>query len=390
MPASSVSGQGFARDSAGGKAGLLETAFALLFAACSAAGSGELEASWMVEPALDAVEPLPPLGQLLAENQKRVDQIIEQAHRASSSADAPAALGTGFASAGSLDGSVELGARVLLSDGDAELWIREPRAEVAAPLGKAKVLGEALALEGYGEPAVYARVTREGWLFQRPDLELNVIVISDAAPAFVFDDFVTAAATIAGASRRDCLDAGFMTVMRRSTYDGLPAAGRAVLRAKTVVYAPGACQRGYAACAQFPVQDSVVVARADGTTQLERRFVSGPRIGVDSDQIQASSSASRATFVHELMHSLGVAHPKQELASSGRNALKHVVPGTLAGSCASAPCEPGTNYPSIMHQSVDEGRTEWLASDDIDVLATLYASEDGCTYSSSPRLVEAR
>jgi hypothetical protein len=94
--------------------------------------------------------------------------------------------------------------------------------------------------------------------------------------------------------------------------------------------------------------------------------------------------------VHELLHTLGLSHPKAEALGSGQNVTKLVVPGTLAGSCAAAPCAPGTNYPSIMHQAVDLGRTNSLQPDDLDVIATLYTSTGGCSYRNAARPVVAQ
>jgi hypothetical protein len=237
-------------------------------------------------------------------------------------------------------------------------------------------------------PVVYAQLSGGIWLFNRPDLERNVLLIPDAAPAFVIEDFVTAVAAIADASSADCLEPGFMIVMRQATYEGMSHSSRSTLRTKSVAYEPGACPAAHSACAQFPLHQMIwIVPAAGGDPVLRQRFVTGRRIGIDSSKITGSTSASRATFVHELLHTLGIAHPKAESLGLGQNVSKLVVPGTLAGSCVAGPCAAGTNYPSIMHQATDLGRTNSLQPDDIDVIATLYTSAGGCAYRTSPRMI---
>lgn len=309
---------------------------------------------------------------------------------------------------------VDFFGQLVFVDGDAQLELSEPAARIeggalnadiaraARPrenelaahvlredmIDKGKVLGQAVTTGTPPlAPVVYAQQSGGVWLFNRPDLEQNVLLIPDAAPAFVFNDFVTAVAVVANASNGDCLGADFMVVMRQATYDGLPADGRATLRTKSVVYAPAACPAGYSACAQFPLVQLVTLT--PGGVPRER-FVTGRRIGIDSSQITKSTSSSRATFVHELLHTLGIAHPKPESFGSGQDVTKLVVPGTLSGSCVVAPCAAGTNYPSIMHQALDLGRTNSLQPDDIDVIATLYASAGGCSYRATPRVVTAQ
>jgi hypothetical protein len=237
-------------------------------------------------------------------------------------------------------------------------------------------------------PVIYARVAAGLWLFQRPDLEQNVLLIPDTAPAFVFEDFVTAVATVANASSADCLESGFMTVMRQSTYDAMPEEGKLLLRTKSVVYEPAPCPAGHSACAQFPLRQMVWLEPAGAGELVQReRFVTGRRIGIDSSRITKSTSMSRGIFVHELLHSLGIAHPKLESLGSGHDIAKLVVPGTLGGSCVAPPCAAGTNYPSIMHQAMDLGRTNSLQPDDVDVIATLYTSAGGCGYRSAARVI---
>lgn len=382
--------------------------------------------------------------ELLVINQERIDRLVESAHAQTVAAPGDGGRGLEVAAVADAEGDfrarraarfsdeershaielveavgiaaerVSFFGQLVFVDGDAQLELSEragstesgalgaeiaravlPRElELASQLlrlgviEKGKVLGQ-IVTTGTPPlaPVVYAQQSGGSWLFNRPDLEQNVLLIPDSAPAFVFNDFVTAVAVVASASSGDCIGADFMVVMRQATYDALPAQGKATLRTKSVVYAPAACPAGYSACAQFPLVQMVTLT--PGGVPRER-FVTGRRIGIDSLQITKSTSSSRATFVHELLHTLGIAHPKAESFGSGDHVTKLVVPGTLSGSCVVAPCAAGTNYPSIMHQALDLGRTNSLQPDDVDVIATLYASAGGCSYRATPRVVTAQ
>src|SRR5688572_24651982 len=368
------------------RAGMAVIAAAQLQLACAAADASELPRSETVD-AIDGVpRELPPLPELLEANQARIDAIVErfgQAQDNRASVEAQQETEAGALARGSDTGRV-------LADGDAELVL-----QVAAPRGdrhKGKVLAETVIGREPIAPVAYAWASGDTLSFQRPDLEANVILIPDAAPAFVFEDFVIAVASIANATPSDCLEQTFMTVMRQAVYDGLAHHGRSALRTKTVVYGAAACSGGYAACAQYPLVDAVLISSPeDGAEErIEERFVTGRRIAVDSEQIASSSTLSRAVFMHELMHTLGVAHPKRESLTPGVAVGKLVVPGTLAGSCVSRRCAEGDSYPSLMHQSLDAGRAHSLQPDDIDVLGTLYSSALGCDYSRLPLELEAR
>jgi hypothetical protein len=318
-------------------------------------------------------------GRLSADEESRA---LEQAQALGISADRVSFLG-----------------QLVFVDGDTQLDLApaaqssafEPGRLGAGVVGKGKVLGQVV---NTGmpplAPVVYAQTSGGVWLFNRPDLEHNVLLIPDAAPAFVFEDFVTAVAAIANTSSADCLEPHFMIVMRQAAYDAMSHSSRAVLRTKVVAYEPGACPAAHAACAQFPLRQMAwIKPAAGGDLVLRERFVAGRRIGIDSSQITASTSMSRATFVHELLHTLGIAHPKAESLGlrPGQDVSKLVVPGTLAGSCVAGACAPATNYPSIMHQATDLGRTNSLQPDDIDVIATLYTSAGGCAYRASARMI---
>lgn len=394
-----------------------------LLIACSAAPYREPSD----EEALDVGDPSLALPELLLANEARVDALVDRAReaaawgaaldveaRAACGPHTPAEIDAEFRSrrraalspeekagverwarAAGLDAAqIELDGQLLLVEGDAQLALRTgslPSAELV-PANKAKVLAQVVSEHASIAPVMYARVAGNEWLFQLPDLEQNVMLVADDVPDFVFEGLVVAVAMVAFATSEDCLDPGFMTVMRQATYEAMPEGGRATLRTKAVVYEPDACPGDFAACAQYPTLQSVVLAppQSGRWPALEPRFVTGRRIGIDSDEVRSSSESCRATLAHELMHTLGIAHPKVELLGNDRVASKWVVPGTVAGSCAAAPCAPGTHYPSIMHQSGDFGRSMSLAPDDIDALATLYARSSGCGYSSRPRLVEAR
>jgi hypothetical protein len=96
------------------------------------------------------------------------------------------------------------------------------------------------------------------------------------------------------------------------------------------------------------------------------RMALGVYIGLSSSQFSSNSEENRAIFMHELGHTMGLAHPI--LADGTNPAIKLVVGGSSLSE----------TVPSIMQRLGDPGDELHPSSDDILTFRSLFPA--GCSY----------
>jgi hypothetical protein len=264
-------------------------------------------------------------------------------------------------------------------------------------------------------PDPYAEQEGNQFLFNRPELAPSTgfahwLVIPDNAPAFLDADFTQAINDIANAAADDCLEPRFLEVHRQSDVADLDPLVAPLTRLHRVVFdtvnvaCPGFPATFQGGCSNFPqvrnvtLQIAVPVPGAPGAAS-QRRYIYGDRLGITN----GVGAGNVDLLTHELLHSLGVAHPREEVfPGSLVVAAKFNVPGTV---------NQFGGFQSIMHSPilVDRfnnpildafGRTQLnpdysrvLSPDDIDVIRTLYHENNApldCQYSTDDTLVAPR
>jgi hypothetical protein len=244
-----------------------------------------------------------------------------------------------------------------------------------------------------GAPVRYASQIDERFSFFRPELAsgtqfAHVLVVPNNIPADIRQVFEDAVTAIGQAGNADCLDTDFLTIEtvaelgQRSPIDIPP-------RVTTVRYEPDPCPHSPTraaplGCAQFPYERTVDIAVGgpDGTGGVSQtRMLTGGYVAIDSNQIVANTAAARAdalsTITHELMHTLGLAHPQEDPFDPvfGTNVVKIDIPGTNGDE---------SGFQSIMALRGTADRSQTLSADDQKVIRTLYqpSAERGCGYTN--------
>jgi hypothetical protein len=118
----------------------------------------------------------------------------------------------------------------------------------------------------------------------------------------------------------------------------------------------------------------------------QTRMLTGGYLAIDSNQLAADTPANAAdalsTVTHELMHTLGVAHPQEDAFDPvfGTTAVKIDIPGTNGNE---------SGFQSIMALRGTPDRSQGLSPDDQQVIRTLYQplSGIGCGYTNGFSLV---
>jgi hypothetical protein len=159
-------------------------------------------------------------------------------------------------------------------------------------------------------------------------------------------------------------------VIRQTDYDALPFSEQNVLKAIFVRRGPQATvcpgATGALACAIFPREET----RDFDFNLSSTRLVPGRQIGVVDTEV-TSANTRVATLTHELLHTLGLAHPNDTLSQNA------IVPGS---SCS-------RSVSSIMNRL---GRdTDVITADDRTTIDILYSPPTGstCTYRRSFRII---
>jgi hypothetical protein len=185
--------------------------------------------------------------------------------------------------------------------------------------------------------------------FWRPKIDGTVVYVVPTNQTFLKRAFQAALTNIANAAN-DCLGTN-LTVMLQSEWDQFP--NRATTPVIFVRYGaestvcPGTT--GAAACAIYPRFVDFTINGARATF-----MVPGIRIGVDSADFRSDSPEAIGAIMHEVLHTLGLAHPEEGTATS------LLVPGTSSSSTPQ----------SIMRAS-NGGLV--LRAEDKDMIDTLYS-----------------
>lgn len=191
---------------------------------------------------------------------------------------------------------------------------------------------------------------------------------------FLLTLVTNAVSAIAGAAS-DCLTTGALrnlNVVTQSQWDAI-GVGQGEMPRVFIIYGSQACSDpNMYGCATAPSVGPIKV-NGIGTN----RMMVGRKIGYNSADINANTAslpATQAMVIHEILHTLGLAHPSTPDSGSVR------VPGT----------DPSSTVTSIMRATKctpGPGCT-WshtLTTDDVDVIDTLYSAQAGsnCNYQTT-------
>jgi len=224
-------------------------------------------------------------------------------------------------------------------------------------------------------PDIFSQRSNNKYLFHRPDINSVVIVIpSTAAASFLVGMFQQASAAIRDAAN-DCLAA--VQVMTENQWNALSFNIRRQHKPIFVRYGSvgTVCPDDFTAraCALYPRLET----RDFGDAALATRMVPGTRIGVVDSAINSNNTENVGILMHELMHTLGVAHPSDPgstkvTQTSSVNTVSSVMQN----------CVPG---------SVGCNLTFTLSPDDVDVIDTLYSPQPGgsCAYAFGLKILVA-
>lgn len=375
---------------------LLHTALILLASACSEAAPEPAVEDWAEAPE-DALDESAPPPEPRDYDQLRQQELSEEERDV---------LDNYFETTGASSEGLEFFGRLVALQGDGYLFADDilPAAywlgaSVDESLEKGKVPTQ-LSLAGSGfpncPPAVcgtsapvqfaFGTLPPQNLAFRRPDTTRTYyLVVEDAAPSFFTNGagggLVGQAATaIENALSNDCLSGSLFTVLRNSAYQALPLSTRQANYRTRIIHGEfsSVCGGGAVGCANFPRMASVTL---DGVTVSRLRF--GDRVGLVTVSLNppgepttaliATNEYSVGILTHELLHTMGFAHPDVP----GGAIEPRVVPGTASG----------TTHLSIMYgatvQNPNYRATPQL--DDRTMMTKLYSGS--CGYSSSFRTV---
>jgi len=261
-------------------------------------------------------------------------------------------------------------------------------------------------------PHRYAQVTSGGvFQFWRPAVEemFHAIVVPNS-PSFLLTLASTAANNIGNADS-DCLFGGAngtLRAMTKASWDGM-GPGQSVTPRTFVVYGPRdtACpglleEDEVSGCALAPRLSFI---KTTGGVSVQRMLI-GPRLGFVDTDVTGNNANSLRIVTHEILHSLGLAHPNLRIVSECTAAdlsaagcttqaacCNPVSPqgGVVPRCCAQGVIVPGTNiepnHTSIMtgfcpDGAASPGCSNTMTNADIDLLDTLYSPQAGgsCAY----------
>jgi hypothetical protein len=226
-------------------------------------------------------------------------------------------------------------------------------------------------------PTLFSQIFNNNYQFMRPDIQgIRIVIPNGAAASFLVGLFQTAAANVVNAAS-DCLTG--ISVITQATYDAMDPNDKIFVKPIFVRFGSSVCPGAGAstnACALFPRNET----REFDINLSTTRLVPGTRIGVLSTRInttvsngqtctsgQATCNTNNAAILtHELLHTLGLAHP------SDPNAVRVV--GTLGGSLTTSImqgfCTPG---PGCIFPATP-------SADDVDTIDTLFSQQSTALY----------
>lgn len=217
-------------------------------------------------------------------------------------------------------------------------------------------------------PVEFARLFGGAVQFFRPFVAQTNMYVVPNSPTYLLTAFRKATTRIANAAD-DCLNTNNFSTINRTSYDQL-GVGQAFMGFSFVIHGPRAtsCPSGEGrGCALFPSMRGI---RLTGGATVTRLLI-GARVGLVSDFVTGDNGPSRGTMMHEVLHTMGVAHPFFE-----EGYLKLEIPAT-----------EHAGEGSLM----EGGGQEDITSVDVDIIDTLYSprSDTGCDYVSGFRTVTA-
>lgn len=289
-------------------------------------------------------------------------------------------------------GDVFVDARQLLGDLRAAQVVEKGQVAaelVTAIVGTHNVPGTAVPTSVQAIPTIYARQENGQFTFNRPEVSgfTTFVVVPDDFPAGVSRAFTAAIQAIGNAGAGDCLGTSYLSLINRTNFAALVARSTfdTPFRAMVVKYESDPCAhapgRTVFGCSQFPRIQNVPLSPPSpfpggggGGSQVRSQY--GGYIALNSDFIVDTDPAFATTIItHELMHTLGVAHPQEDPFDPvfGTSLVKIVVPGTDA---------PEAGTATIMALVGAGNFSNTLSADDNHVIRTLYNSgvAPGCGY----------
>lgn len=252
-------------------------------------------------------------------------------------------------------------------------------------------------------PELYARMNNGTFQFYRPYVQhfTAFIVPTDN---FLLSLFQLITGNVNSAAN-DCLTAnGTSGTLRAGTvanFNALSATEQARIPRVTVTHGsletvcPGATalDPDIKGCSLAMRHRSLL--HLDGVTRSTMTI--GPRIGLVNTAVTGLGGLSRRVATHELLHTLGVAHPSQSTADGNSDGQPDaiVVPGTSSAantiSVMQNECSAGTNCSVANPPVCCNTQSNDMTIDDIDVIDTLYSPQAGgnCTYLNDFRNIAA-
>jgi hypothetical protein len=216
--------------------------------------------------------------------------------------------------------------------------------------------------------------------FFRPEASRTTyLVVSNAAPQFVFDALLTVTARIEDLNPTgDCLGTQTFVPIRQSDYDAIHEFARLAAYRVPVTYGPDPCPNSggtVRACSFYPSIQRILLVPpgpgGGGQSQDRLGFQGLAAINnlmFNSNFFSVDSAAFRGAIFHEFGHIMGRSH-------NVSNAATAKIPGTSVNSTVA----------SVMDVSITANRANALSGDDVQVLKTLYSNHpnranDDCAY----------
>ena len=237
---------------------------------------------------------------------------------------------------------------------------------------------------------IYARTSGGNFQFFRPFVSDKIGYIVPAG-----DFLLTLMTTIVRSvndTASDCLTNGASGTLRAGTeanYAALDATAKARMTKVTITIGslntvcPGA-PASVAGCSLAPRKINIL--HPDNVTRST--MTAGGRIGLVNTFVTGTDSLSRRIAMHELLHSLGLAHPFLTGDSDGDGLPNTIrVPGTSDSTTVLSVMQNGCNPPSTPCNVANPPTccnvaATNLSTDDTDVIDTLYSPQAGgsCAY----------
>lgn len=243
---------------------------------------------------------------------------------------------------------------------------------------------------------LFARMSGANFQFFRPYVQHTIAYIVPENNFLL--TLMTTVTTNVNNTATDCLASGALGTLRAATManylalDG-PARARLTRIAVTIGDLETACPGAGSLIGGANIKGCSLAPRFMGILHPDGSFgntmAAGGRIGLVNDAVTGQDALSRRIATHELLHTLGLAHPNQPLTDgpdpdSNPDALQ--IPGTSTNanvlSIMQNSCPPNTNCSVANPPVCCNNAATNLATDDTDMIDTLYSPQPGgnCNY----------